>query len=237
MIDCSDVRVRGNDSLISAGIAVGSVLSAVDTVIRSEQIKKIFCNVRPPGHHASSHEASGFCIFNNVAIGAKKALTYPDIGKVLIFDWDLHHGDGTQSIFKCSKDVMYSSFHRSAPFYPNSTNDTDKGKYYNIDNYPQDEYNTAEEYMREFHEKFLPKAREFDPDIVFISCGFDAHEDDWYEALPLTYKHFKIMTKALCNLANRYAGGRLVSVLEGGYTLNVLAECAAVHIHELINNN
>jgi acetoin utilization deacetylase AcuC-like enzyme len=237
MIDSQDVRVSGKDSLISAGVAVGGVLSAVDTVINSDNIRKVFCNIRPPGHHASSHKASGFCIFNNVAIGVKKALTYPGINSVLIFDWDLHHGNGTQTIFKCSKDVMFSSFHRGEGFYPDSGKYAETGKYYNIDNHPQHEHNTIEEYMTEFYNDFLPKAYEFNPDIVFISCGFDGHKDDMYEALPLDYDNFKQMTKELCILANKCSKSRLVSVLEGGYTLNVLAKCTTVHIQEMLNNN
>ena len=236
MIDGADVRVTGNNSLISAGVAVGGVLAAVDTVINSSDIRKVFCNIRPPGHHASSHQAAGFCIFNNVAIGAKKALTYPGINRVLIFDWDLHHGDGTQNIFKCGREVMFASFHRSAPFYPNSGSAREKGKYYNIHNYPRGQYDNITDYMDEFYNNFIPKAIEFDPDIIFISCGFDGHKDDLYEALPLDYNHYKLMTKAICIMANRCCDGRLVSVLEGGYTPNVIADCAAAHVNELMAN-
>lgn len=237
MIDHDDVRVTGEDSLISAGVAVGGVLAALDAVVNSNHIRKVFCNVRPPGHHASSHKAAGFCIFNNVAIGAKKALTYPNINRVLIFDWDLHHGDGTQQVFKCGKDVMFASFHRAKPFYPNSGGSDEQGKYFNIHNYPQHEEGTIEDYMNDFYRDFLPKARDFKPDIVFISCGFDGHKDDHYEALPLDYNHYKLMTKALCDLANQYCDGRLISVLEGGYTPSVIAACTAVHVNELLSNN
>lgn len=236
MIDNDDVRVSGEDSLVSAGVAVGGVLAAVDAVINSPHIRKVFCNVRPPGHHASSHRAAGFCIFNNVAIGAKKALTYPNINSVLIFDWDLHHGDGTQQVFKCGKDVMVVSFHRAKPFYPDSGSIDEKGKHFNIHNYPQHENSTIEDYMNNFYQDFLPKAHEFNPDLVFISCGFDGHKDDYYGALPLDYNHYKLMTKSLCDLANRCCDGRLISVLEGGYTPNVIADCAAVHINELLSN-
>lgn len=234
MIDCGDVKVNGENSLVSAGIAVGGVLAAVNTVINTN-IKKVFCNVRPPGHHASSHEASGFCIFNNVAIGVKKALTYPSIKRVLIFDWDLHHGNGTERIFKCNKNVMFSSFHRAKPFYPNSGSRDYIGKYGNIHNYPFYENCTVEEYMGDFND-FLIKANAFQPDIIFISCGFDSHKDDHYHALPLTLNEFKVMTKELCLLANKYCNGRLISVLEGGYTPSVVADCAAVHVNELLNN-
>lgn len=236
MIDCEDVRVNGQNSLISASVAVGSVLAAVETVIVSDTVTKIYCNVRPPGHHASCTRASGFCIFNNIAIGAKKALTYSDINKVLIFDWDLHHGDGTESVFKTNKNVMYVSFHRAPPFYPHSGFRSFKGEYNNIHNYPLEESATAEEYMDLFYNDFLPKAREFRPDIVFISCGFDSHKDDLYHALPLDYEHFGLMTRELCELANRFAKGRLVSVLEGGYTLSVISKCVMVHIKELLQN-
>ena len=241
MIDCSDVKVTGEGSLVAVGVAVGGVLGAVDKVLTSN-IRKVFCNIRPPGHHASSHEASGFCIFNNVAIGVKKSLTYPDINKVLIFDWDLHHGDGTEKIFKCNRNVMFVSFHRAKPFYPNTGDSSFKGKYSTVHNYPihgndpKEEYDPEEEYMKLFYEDFLPKAREFEPDIIFISCGFDGHINDMYHSLPLTNNHYKIMTKELCLLANKYCNGRLISVLEGGYTPEVIGECAVVHINEMINN-
>ena len=235
-ISCQDVKVNGEDSLLSAGIAVGGVLAAVGEVMSDSNVYKVFCNIRPPGHHASTTEASGFCIFNNVAIGVKKALLHPDINKVLIFDWDLHHGDGTEQIFKCSSKVMFSSFHRAAPFYPSTGRSGFKGKHGNVHNYPQHKNNTIEDYMNDFYQKFLPIARDFKPDIVFISAGFDSHKDDKYHALPLDYEHFRIMTKELCEISNLYSGGRLISVLEGGYSLDVLGKCASVHINELLNN-
>lgn len=236
IIDCSDVRVTGQGSLVAAGVAVSCVLGAVNTVLTSNHVRKVFCNVRPPGHHASSHEASGFCIFNNVAIGVKKALKHPKIKKVLIFDWDLHHGDGTERIFKCSKNVMFVSFHRAKPFYPNTGDRDFKGKYYNVHNFPIYENDTGDDYMKMFYEEFLPKAKDFAPDIIFISCGFDGHKDDMYHGLPLTNSHYKIMTKELCQLANKYCDGRLISVLEGGYTPEVIAECTVVHVDELLHN-
>jgi acetoin utilization deacetylase AcuC-like enzyme len=242
MIDTEDVRVTGEGSLVAAGIAAGGVLAAIDAVITSKRVRKVFCNVRPPGHHASAHQASGFCIFNNIAIGAKKALTYEGINKVLIVDWDLHHGNGTQRIFKCSKDIMFTSLHRGAPFYPNSGSIFTKGKHYNIHNYPQHLSPESpvpadiEGYMKDFQD-ILARGRDFNPDLILISCGFDGHKDDFYHSLPLDYNHYKIMTKELCKLANECSNGRLVSVLEGGYTLDVIANCAAVHVNELIVNN
>ena len=236
MIDSNDVWVNGEASLISAGVAVGSVLSAVEAVV-SGKLDKVFCNIRPPGHHASSHKASGFCIFNNVAIGVKKALTYPGINKVLIFDWDLHHGDGTESIFKCNKNVMFTSFHRGPPFWPGSGHPGVSGKHRTVRNYPQTAEEGTDKYMENFYHHFLPAARKFNPDLIFISCGFDGHKEDLYEALPLDYQDFKILTKEMCQLANNCCDGRLISVLEGGYTLDVLKECAHIHINELMVNN
>lgn len=236
VLDSADVKVSGTDSLISAKVAVGGVLAATEAVILSNDIRKVFCNVRPPGHHAYSTKASGFCIFNNVAIGAKKALMYDNFDKVLIVDWDLHHGDGTQSIFKNSKNVMYASLHRAAPFYPNNGKSSDTGKHNLIYNFPQSESFTTKDYMDDFYQYLLPQARSFNPDIIFISCGFDGHIDDHYRALQLTYNHYKIMTKEICKLANDVCEGRVVSVLEGGYSLDVLGNCASVHIRELMNN-
>lgn len=236
MIDSPDVWVNGEDSLISAVTAVGGVLSAVDAVV-SGRVDKVFCNIRPPGHHASSHKASGFCIFNNVAIGIKKALTYSGINKVLIFDWDLHHGDGTESVFKCNKNVMFTSFHRGPPFWPGSGHSGISGRHRTVRNYPQTVEEGTDKYMKNFYQSFLPAAREFNPDLIFISCGFDGHKDDLYEALPLDYDDFRILTKEMCNLANNCCDGRLISVLEGGYSLDVLKDCAAIHVNELLVNN
>ena len=235
MIGSEDVRVTGENSWVSAGVAAGSVLAAVDTVMAPNRIRKVFCNVRPPGHHASSHDTGGYCIFNNVAIGVKKALTYSKINRVLILDWDLHHGDGTQKIFQCSKDVMFVSFHRAAPFYPASGSSTERGKYGNVYNYPQLEQSTAEDYLDDFTKHFLPAATQFNPDIIFISCGFDGHKDDLYSALKLETSHFTFMTRSICLLANQLCEGRVISVLEGGYKPEILAECGSAHVGELIN--
>lgn len=130
---------------------------------------------------------------------------------------------------------MFTSFHRVKLFYPNSGELNYKGKYGTIHNYPFYENCTVEEYMDSFN-SFMVKANHFEPAIIFISCGFDNHKDDHYHALPLTVNEFKTMTKELCILANKYCNGRLISVLEGGYTPSVVADCASVHINELLNN-
>ena len=226
---CDDV-IANKNSVEAALVAAGGVMAAVDTVIRGHGVSKVFCNIRPPGHHASASEAAGFCLLNNVAIGVSRACSDPRIKKVLIFDWDLHHGDGTQEIFKNNPQVLYCSFHCSY-IYPH-TGQTSQG---NIYNYPLDENVTIQEYMNKFY-TFLGKAYDFQPDIVFISCGFDSHKDDIYHVLPLDYGHFEIMTRQLCKLANSCCKGRLVSVLEGGYDVNVLAKCVFTHIQTLLEN-
>jgi acetoin utilization deacetylase AcuC-like enzyme len=237
MIDSKDVRISGESSLVSAGVAVGGVISAVNTVLNSENIRKVFCNIRPPGHHASAYETGGFCIFNNVAIGAKKALQHSDVKRILIFEWDLDHGNGTEKIFKCNKNVMFVSFHKIGKFCLNPEEQYFKGKYNNVHNYTLDDYSTTEDYMNLFNNDFLPKARIFRPDIIFISCGFNSHKDDTNSGLPLTSDHFRVMTKELCQLADQYSDGRLISVLEGGYNLDIISECAAVHVDELLINS
>lgn len=213
--------------------------------MKNNRIRKVFCNIRPPGHHCTKTNASGYCIFNNVAIGVKKALEYPDINKVLILDWDLHPGQGTQEIFKCSKNVVMASFYRDVLYEHNETPkdfitkgySISRGKYYNLYNYPQDNGpDGMKRYLDTFYNKFVPMVIDLEPDIIFISAGFDGHRNDINQGLGLDYNHYKIMTKTMCELANTYSKGRLISVLEGGYTLDVLANCVSVHIKELLEN-
>ena len=226
-----DDMIANKNSVDAALVAAGGVIAAVDTIIHSPTLKKIFCNIRPPGHHASPSKAAGFCLINNIAVGVQRALSYSNIQRVLIFDWDLHHGDGTEEIFKNNPHVLYSSFHCSY-IYPHTGNKS----YNNIHNYPLSDSVTIQEYMTLFY-NFLSKAYEFKPDIVFISCGFDSHKDDTYHCLPLNYNHFEIMTEELCKLANLCCKGRLVSVLEGGYDVNVLAKCVFTHIQAMLINS
>jgi acetoin utilization deacetylase AcuC-like enzyme len=249
-----EISMKDINSLESIMAAVGSVMGAVDTVCgkytvanekknryTTDRIRKVFCNVRPPGHHAHIDKGSGFCFFNNVAIGANFALQKykKNIKKVLIFDWDLHHGDGTEDIFKTNPNVMYVSFHRGGTsrkdmFYP-GTGLEHKNKLGNIINFPIASNETIESYMDKFNNEFLPLAQNFKPDLVMISAGFDSHKDDLYHQLPLDYIHFHLMTKSLMKLADTYSEGRLVSVLEGGYTLEVLYKSVIVHVATMID--
>lgn len=235
MVDCEDVYVNGKNSLISSFAAIGSVIGAVDYLLNSDNktdVKQIFCNVRPPGHHACSDKAAGFCLFNNVAIGVAKALKYPNINKVLIFDWDLHHGDGTQKIFYDNVNVMYCSFHREAPFYPNDGFKEQTGYHSNILNYPLKKNITSSDYLKLFNDDFLPKAQQFNPDLVFISCGFDSHKDDTYHELPLDYPDYNYMTTKLIKLSKN---NLLISVLEGGYNPDIIGKCVINHINTMLN--
>lgn len=250
-----DLSMKDGESVNAILAAANSVIYAVDAVSSKSKIstekklydstvvKKVFCNVRPPGHHAHHNKGAGFCFMNNIAIGTKFAMNkYPEtIKKVLIFDWDLHHGDGTEDIFKNDPNVLYASFHRGGKnshdrFYPGTGESEDSGKD-NIMNFPVpfDESTNVDKYMNRFFNKFLPTAYKFKPDLVMISAGFDSHKDDLYHALPLDYVHYHEMTKALMKLADECSDGRLVSVLEGGYTLDVLSKSVVAHIATLIN--
>jgi acetoin utilization deacetylase AcuC-like enzyme len=259
----TEVSMQDCGSIDAMLAAVFGTISAIDVVTgdheyenkeeyASNKIRKVFCNIRPPGHHAHYYKGAGFCFLNNVAIGAQYAMDkYPElIKKVLIFDWDLHHGDGTENIFYTNPNVMYVSFHRGGmnredAFYPGTgTSSRSSGtkhinKTGNIVNFPisLSESKNSDSYMNKFNNEFMPKAYEFKPDLVMISAGFDSHKDDLYHALPLDYSHYHVMTQKLAILADTCANGRLVSVLEGGYTLNVLYKCAIVHVATLIDGS
>lgn len=219
-------------------------------IFRSNIPHRVFCNVRPPGHHAHADHGAGFCFMNNVAIGAKYALdTYPDtIKRVLIFDWDLHHGDGTESIFALNPNhppdiedpnktdsVLYISMHRGPDYYPQTGGFESNDVYSNILNIPLKHNTNIAEYMDYFNNLVLPRARSFDPDLVIISAGFDSHRDDLYRELPLDYSDYVYMTQKLIDLATTCADGRIVSVLEGGYSVNVLIRSVLAHIATMID--
>jgi acetoin utilization deacetylase AcuC-like enzyme len=249
-----EISMTNIGSLEAIFAAAASAIGAVDAVCaryeadpknknlsryNSKYVRKIFCNIRPPGHHAHHRKGAGFCFVNNVAVAAKYAMRkYSFIKKVLIFDWDLHHGDGTEDIFKNDPNIMYASFHRGGKegedrFYPGTG--LENNELGNVFNFPIGKTETVESYMDKFNNEFLPKAYDFKPDLVLISAGFDSHKDDSYHELPLDYIHFHEMTKALMKLADTTAHERLVSVLEGGYKVTVLSKCVGVHIATMID--
>ena len=215
--------------------AVGGVLSAIDAIMEGK-ITNAFCAIRPPGHHALQYKAMGFCIFNNIAIGARYIQTKYNLSKILIVDWDVHHGNGTQATFYDDPSVLYFSVHQY-PFYPRTGSDTEqgseKGFNYTI-NVPLPAGSSDDVYLRIFEEKLKPAALAFSPDFVLISAGFDAHKDDPIGGMKLTAQGFAQLTQIVKEIAQKCCEGRLVSVLEGGYHLQGLADSVEAHVRVLM---
>ena len=228
------------DTVISPGSreatrdAVGSIISAIDGV-QNKEFKNAFCAVRPPGHHAEKDKAMGFCIYNNVAVGANYLIEKYKYNKVAIIDFDVHHGNGTQNIFYENEKVLYISTHQY-PYYPGSGSEKEKGKFNNIFNIPLEAGTTAEEYLNAY-ENVLNKIKEFKPEFLLFSAGFDAHIDDPLAQLRLSSEDFYKITKRTLKLSKLYCNGKVVSVLEGGYDLNALKESTAMHVSALIEFN
>ena len=225
------------DTIISPGSkeatadAVGSIITAIDGV-QNKEFHNAFCAVRPPGHHAERNKAMGFCIYNNVAVGTHYLLEKYKFNKVAIIDFDVHHGNGTQDIFYDNEKVLYISTHQY-PYYPGTGAEKEKGKYNNIFNIPLPAGTTSEEYLNAY-EFVLKKIKEFKPEFILLSAGFDAHKDDPLAQLQLTSKDFYNLTKRTLNLAKLYCEGKVVSILEGGYDLNALQESTEMHVNALL---
>lgn len=215
--------------------AVGGVLAAADAVMAGE-VRNAFCAVRPPGHHALRDQAMGFCYLNNVAIAARYIQKKHGLARVLIVDWDVHHGNGTQAAFDDDPSVFYFSIHQH-PFYPRTglASDRGVGKAAGTKlNVPLPAGSGDAEYQKAFREQLLPAALAFKPDFVLISCGFDAHEGDLLGGMKVTTRGFGELTRLVKGLAERCCGGRLVSVFEGGYDLDNLASAAEAHVRALM---
>ena len=225
------------DTIVSPGSkqatldAVGSIITAIDGV-QSKEFQNAFCAVRPPGHHAEKNKAMGFCIYNNVAVGAQYLLDKYKLNKVAIVDFDVHHGNGTQDIFYDNEKVLYISTHQY-PFYPGTGGDNEKGKYNNIFNIPLPAGTTSEEYLNAY-EFVLKKLKEFKPEFILFSAGFDAHENDPLAQFQLKSKDFYELTKRTLSLAKSCCNGKVVSILEGGYDLNALKESVDYHVKSLL---
>ena len=228
------------DTIISPGSkeatadAVGSIITAIDGV-QNKEFHNAFCAVRPPGHHAERNKAMGFCIYNNVSVGAQYLLEKYKFNKVAIIDFDVHHGNGTQDIFYDNEKVLYISTHQY-PYYPGTGAEKEKGKYNNIFNIPLPAGTTSEEYLNAY-EFVLKKIKEFKPEFILLSAGFDAHKDDPLAQFQLTSKDFYNLTKRTLNLAKLYCEGKVVSILEGGYDLNALQESTEMHVNALLEFN
>tara|TARA_B100001142_G_scaffold111558_1_gene113526 strand:- start:1845 stop:2774 length:930 start_codon:yes stop_codon:yes gene_type:complete len=228
------------DTIVSPGSkeavtdAVGSIIVAIDG-IQNKEFENAFCAVRPPGHHAEKNKAMGFCIYNNVAVGAHYLIKKYKFNKVAIIDFDVHHGNGTQNIFYNNEKVLYISTHQY-PYYPGSGKNNEKGKYNNIFNIPLPAGTTSEEYLNAY-EFVLKKIKEFKPEFILLSAGFDAHKDDPLAQLNLTSKDFYDLTKRTLELSKLYCEGKVVSILEGGYDLNALKESTEMHVSALLEFN
>lgn len=220
--------VMSPGSLRAAKLAAGAVAQGVTAVVDGAY-KRVFCSVRPPGHHAEFDRACGFCLFNNVAVGAAHALNAHGIKRVAIVDFDVHHGNGTEDIFSGDDRVLYfSSFQH--PLFPHSGFGVVAD---NIINAPLPGGVGGEAFRKIVTTSWIPRLRAFKPELILISAGFDAHTDDPIGGLKLTEDDFYFVTKELVNVANDFADGRVVSVLEGGYDLRALGDSAMEHLRAL----
>src|SRR6202163_442142 len=232
-LSTGDTQV-GPQSLDVALQTVGGILNAVDAVIE-RKAQNAFCVVRPPGHHARPDQGMGFCIFNSIAIAARYAQRKHGLGKVLIADWDVHHGNGTQDIFYSDGSVLFFSTHQS-PWYPGTGDAAEtgdgKGKSCTI-NVPLPAGSGRSEIVGSFRQRLMPAAERFQPDLVLISAGYDSRIDDPLGRFRLSDDDFAELTAIMLEIAGQHAGGRLVSVLEGGYNLSGLASGATAHVKAL----
>jgi len=223
-----------------ATLAVGGILKAADMLMEGD-IDNAFCAVRPPGHHAEVNQAMGFCYFNNIAICARYLQQQWGIGRVAIFDFDVHHGNGTQHIFEQDPTVFYYSSHEHPSFaFPGTGRVFEKGNGPGTGytrNYPLLPGQGDDEYDKMLKEDFLPAIDEFAPEIILVSTGFDAHEDDDMSGISLSTDGFSRIMKTVMQMADAHADGRLISILEGGYSLKRLPELARNHIAVLLGKD
>tara|TARA_B100001564_G_scaffold185836_1_gene156112 strand:+ start:2039 stop:2968 length:930 start_codon:yes stop_codon:yes gene_type:complete len=228
------------DTIVSPGSkdatkdAVGSIIAAIDGV-EQKKYKNAFCCVRPPGHHAEKEKAMGFCIYNNVAVGANYLIKKYGYKKIAIIDFDVHHGNGTQDIFFDNKNVLYVSTHQY-PYYPGSGSEKEVGKYNNILNIPLKAGTTGDEYLNAY-ENVLKKIQEFKPEFLLFSAGFDAHDNDPLAQLKLNSEDFYLITQRTLQISKSFCNGNIVSILEGGYDLKALQESTQRHVDALMEFN
>lgn len=208
--------------------SAGAMLKAVDLVMTDER-KQVFCCIRPPGHHVGKHQASGFCIFNNVAVGAAYAMEQYHVQRIAILDFDVHHGDGTEEIFSGDKHVLFGSSFQH-PFYPFSGAETNLP---NIMNLPLSAGTTGTQWRAAIEKVWLPRLEAFKPELIIISAGFDSHWKDEMGGFELHEADYIWFTQEIGKLAKKYANGRLISCLEGGYDLSSLGRSAVAHIKQL----
>jgi len=231
------LRNLDGDTVVSPGSAeamlraAGAAVRAVDAVAAGE-VNNAFCAVRPPGHHAESTRPMGFCLVNNAAVGALHARAAHGHKRVAVIDFDVHHGNGTQEMFWDDQDAFYASTHQY-PFYPGTGARRERGAHNNICNVPLAAGDRGDVFRGGLRDEILPALSAFKPDFIIISAGFDAHKDDPLGQLGLTENDFAWATAALMDAARDLCGGRVVSVLEGGYNLDALADCVTAHAQTL----
>ena len=222
-------------SLPAAYLAAGGALAGVDAIM-SRQVEHVFCAVRPPGHHAEAGRAMGFCLFNNVAIAARYAQRKHGLKRVLIVDWDVHHGNGTQHSFEDDSSVLFFSTHQY-PHYPGTGRESERGRGAGEGvtiNVPMEAGGGDDEYRAVFQKALVPAADAFKPEFVIVSAGFDAHKDDPLGSMGLTEEGYADLTGIVADIAKRHACGRMLSSLEGGYHLTALAASVDRHIQALL---
>ncbi len=225
------------DTIVSKGSrkaafdAVASIINATDAVMNKE-FDNAFCVIRPPGHHAEKEQAMGFCLFNNVAVGATYLIEKYKLNKVAIIDFDVHHGNGTQDIFYNEKKVLYISSHQF-PFYPGTGSGDETGKYNNILNIPLKAGTGSKEFFNSY-KKVYDKLNEFKPEFILLSAGFDAHKNDPLANINLESKDYYTLTKEIMKIAKQVCSNKIVSILEGGYNLAAIQESAKYHVEALL---
>jgi acetoin utilization deacetylase AcuC-like enzyme len=213
--------------------AAGGAVYAVDEVV-GKKVHNAFVATRPPGHHAEIARPMGFCLFNNAAIAARYARTRHGMGRAAIVDFDVHHGNGSQDIFWADQTVMYCSTHQM-PLYPGTGAASERGEHDTIVNAPLRPGDGGDAFRAAFEQKILPRLADFAPELIVISAGFDAHMDDPLANLNLAEEDFAWATRRIMEIADRCAQGRVISVLEGGYDLEALADSAAAHVTALMH--
>ncbi len=228
------------DTIVSPGSrdatkdAVGSIITAIDGV-QNKEFNNAFCAVRPPGHHAEKDKAMGFCIYNNVAVGANYLIEKYKYKKIAIIDFDVHHGNGTQDIFYDNEKVLYVSTHQY-PYYPGSGSNKENGKFNNVLNIPLEAGTTSEVYLNAY-ENVLTKIKHFKPEFLLFSAGFDAHINDPLAQMRLSTEDYYKITKRTLETSKSFCNGRVVSILEGGYDLKALQDSTQRHVDALIEFN
>lgn len=234
-LDSEDTYLSRNSYSIALLSAAGAIEGA--EAVATGKVDRAFCAVRPPGHHATRNEGMGFCLLNNAAVASRYLQARHGVSKVMIIDWDVHHGNGTQSIFLEDPSVFYFSIHENPAFlYPGTGRRWETGTGDGAGttlNAPMAPGSGDEDYRKAFEQMLFPAANTFRPEILVLSAGFDAHRNDPMADIELTEEGFRFMSRFVVELANRFCGGKIVSILEGGYEKESLKSCTEIHIREL----